>query len=48
MVVDATDQLLTRELNDYADVRERAVRQLRTMESDIVRSAAEKLGIDSI
>ncbi len=47
MVVDATDQLLTRELKDNAEARERAVRQLRTMESDFVRSAAERLGIDS-
>ena len=47
MVVDATDQLLTRELKDNSEARERAVRKLRTMESDLVRSAAEALGIDS-
>lgn len=48
MVVDATDQLVTLELSGHRDVRERVVTQLRTMEADFLRSAAEKLGLDPV
>jgi hypothetical protein len=45
MVIDATDQLLTRELADSIEVRVRLVAQLRAMESDFLRTVAAKLGI---
>jgi hypothetical protein len=47
MVVDATDQVLARELPRSGALRQRLMSQLRAMESDFVNAAAKRLGIAS-
>jgi hypothetical protein len=45
MILDATDSLLSRELSQSGELRQRLVSQLRAMESEFLSAAAAKLGI---